>query len=174
MLHTTFVRLHKAGACIESYQKLVRGLGGITKYGRTTPIPLDQIVEILNLQDALWALQCTIEPSDKLARLFACDCAWRVLPLYESNYPDDKRVRNCIEVARRFAIGEATKEELSAAGAAAGAAAWAAAWAVARTAAWTAWDAAWTAAWDAAGDAAGAAEVAWQTEHFLEMLRETK
>ena len=96
------------------------------------------------------------------ARLFACDCAALVLPIYEKEYPDDKRPRKCIKVARKFAHGKATREEMTAAGDAVWAAAvdaavaavWAAARAAARAAAWdAAWDAAWAAAWDAARDA---------------------
>lgn len=60
---------------------------------------------------------------ERIARLFACDCAEQVLPLFEQKYPDDARPRQCIETTRRFANGEATDEELAAAGAAAGAAA---------------------------------------------------
>lgn len=52
-------------------------------------------------------------------RLFAADCAERVLGHYDSRFPDDNRVRDCIEVARRYAIGEATDEERAAARAAA-------------------------------------------------------
>jgi len=81
-----------------------------------------------------------------------------VLPIYEKAYPDDNRPRKAIEIARRFANGEATKNELAAARAAAWAAAGAAAWAAARAAAWDAAEAAaWAAAWDAAGAAAWAA-----------------
>ena len=65
--------------------------------------------------------------NDRTARLFAADCAERVLHLYESKYPDDSRVRNAIEVARKVANGELDISELAAAGDAAGAAAWAAA-----------------------------------------------
>ena len=60
--------------------------------------------------------------NERTARLFACDCAERVLPVYEKEYPDDKRPREAIETARRYAEGEATKKELAAARAAAGAA----------------------------------------------------
>ena len=49
------------------------------------------------------------------ARMFACDCAERVLHLFEERLPDDKRPRACIETARRFALGEASKEELNSA-----------------------------------------------------------
>ena len=100
-------------------------------------------------------------------RLFACDCAEHVLHLYERNYPDDDRPRKAIEVARRYAEGEATRAELDAAWDAAGAAAWDAAGDAAGAAAWAA---AWDAAWDAAGAAAGAAEREWQRGRLMEYL----
>ena len=97
---------------------------------------------------------------DKSLRLFACDVATSVLPLFEEQYPDDLRPRQAIEVARRFANGDATQEELSAAGDAAWSAARDAAGSAAGYAAQYAWsaagDAAWSAAryaWSAAGDA---------------------
>ena len=64
-------------------------------------------------------------------RLFAADCAERVLYLFEKERPDDDRPRKAIQAARDFANGkiEAAARE------AAGAAAWAAAWAAARAAA---------------------------------------
>ncbi len=43
MLHTTFNKLHKYGACIDGYRKLAKYLGGVNKYGKDTPIPLDKI-----------------------------------------------------------------------------------------------------------------------------------
>ena len=45
-------------------------------------------------------------------RLFACDCAERVLPLFEAEFPDDNRPRQAIETARKFANGEASEAEL--------------------------------------------------------------
>ena len=71
-------------------------------------------------------------------RLFACDCAEQALPIYEKDYPDDKRPRKAVETARLFAEGKATQKELAAAWAAAVAAAVAAAWAAAVAAAWAA------------------------------------
>jgi len=126
--------------------------------------------------------------NERTARLLACEYAERVLPIYEKHYPDDKRPRQAIETARRFANGEATQEELAAAWdaarAAAGAAAWnaarAAAWNAARAAAWAAarnaaraavGDAARDAARAAAGAAAGAAECKWQNEKLMGLLR---
>lgn len=118
--------------------------------------------------------------NERTARLFACDCAEHVVHL-----TNDDRVAAAIQVARRFALGDATEEELAAARAAAvaaGAAAWAAirvAW-VARAAvvaagaaAWAAVRAAWVAraaAVAAAVAAAGVAERKWQTTKLLEYL----
>ena len=93
-------------------------------------------------------------------RLFAADCAERVLPIFEKRYPGDDRPRKAIEVARRFAEGEATQKEMRAAREAAGDAAWAAREA-AGDAAWDAAWAAWASAWDAAKDAAWDARAAW-------------
>ncbi len=110
--------------------------------------------------------------SERMARLFAADCAEHVLSVFEKRYPTDARPRKCIRVARRYAKGKATQQELAAARDAARAAAWAAAVA----AAWTAGaaGAAWTAvaaAWAAAGDAVGAAvERKWQTRRLFEYL----
>ena len=102
---------------------------------------------------------------DRTLRLFGVFCARSVEHLMT-----DQRSRDAIDVAERFAKGEATAEELSAARdaasaaardaasaaarSAAAAAARAAAWAAARDAAWSA---AWAAAWAAARAAAWAA-----------------
>jgi hypothetical protein len=125
--------------------------------------------------------------NDRTARLFACDCAERVLPLFELAHPDDSRPRVAIETARRFANGEATSDELAAAGAAAepaGAASWAAAGAAScatgdavRAAAVSAGAASWAAARAArdaavsARDAARAAERQWQARRLIEYLK---
>jgi len=104
--------------------------------------------------------------NEKTARLFACDCAERVLPIYEKEYPDDKRPREAIEAARRYAKGKATKKELAAAWSAARDAARAAWAAAAAGAAWSAArDAAW-AAWAAASDA----EREWQTARLMQYI----
>jgi hypothetical protein len=160
-LCVTLDTLQTAGACTEGYRKLLKHIGGVS-YGRSTPIPLAVVLKSNGLDDALWCLRATVEPCDTFARLLACDFAEAALHIFESESPGDMRPRVAIEVARRFAVGDATEAERAAAGdaawAAAGDAAWAAARTAARTAAWAAaGDAAWAAAGAAAGDAAGAA-----------------
>jgi hypothetical protein len=87
---------------------------------------------------------------ERTARLFACDCAERVLSIWERRAPDDKRPHECIAVARRYARGEATRDELDAAWDTAGAA-------------WAAAGDAWAAAW--------AAERDWQAQRLAQYLR---
>ena len=140
-----------------SYKKFARFKGGVRKWGADNTFPLIEVLKVCGLSDALWALRCCepVAERDKLARLFACDCAERVLPLFEKRYPNDKRPRKAIEVARRFVIGEATRGEWSAT--------WSATWSAARSATWSA---ARSAAWSAARSA----EIEWQTNHLQEML----
>jgi hypothetical protein len=124
MLNTTFAKLKEARACIEGYKKLAESLSGVRKYGKDTPIPLDKIIESNGLADTIWTLRCTIEPSENLLTEFACRCAEHVLHYFEDKYPDDKRPRLAIEVARNCS----TNKSLAAGAAedAAGAAAWSA------------------------------------------------
>jgi len=145
---TTLNRIRAHQPCQEGWEKLLAGLGK-TK-ADDEPLPFARIVEINGLDDALWC--CRAEPDRaKEWRLFAVWCARQVQHLMT-----DPRSITALDVAERYAHGQATDEELAAAGAdaryAAETAAWAAETAVgaAETAAGAA---AWAAAWAAALDA---------------------
>lgn len=113
-------------------------------------------------------------------RLFACDCAERVLYLYERAYPGDDRPRKAIQIARDHARGRATAAELESAlvlatsaaeAAPSGSAARCAAMSASGSATNEPQDAAvlaiWTAGWAAdEKDAAAGAERAWQRALF--------
>jgi hypothetical protein len=73
----------------------------------STEGPSSQISEVRKLIAA-------VDVRSELRR-FACDCAERVLSIYEDRYPNDDRLRRAIDVARRFAGGGASAEELQAA-----------------------------------------------------------
>jgi hypothetical protein len=149
-------------------------------YGAAGLAPLQVLDLDVPAADRLWTVLRLEVLTARECRELVCDFAEAVLPIWQKKYPANNRPADCIEVARRFARGEATSAELAAARAAAWAAAWdaardsawdaagdaarAAAWAAARAAARaTAWDAAWDAAGSAAWDAAGAAawDAAW-------------
>jgi hypothetical protein len=131
---------------------------------------VNQASEVLEAEEKVVVRQARLvkrlQWDARIARLFACDCAERALKYALSG---DTRPHEAIAVARRYAHGQASPEELAVAWAAAGdakAAAWdasaaagAAARAAASAAAWAAAGVAEAAAWAAAGDAASAA--AW-------------
>ena len=161
----TLKELRSAGACYNGYNKLVFGLQGkkfseidnaresYIRYKHDEPISIAFIAENNGLDDALWALRC-VKNHDRDIRLLAVQYARQVQHLME-----DERSINTINVAEKFANGEATEQELAAARVAAGDAAWVAAgdaaWVAAGVAARVAaWVAARAAAWVAAGVAA--------------------
>ena len=87
--------------------------------------------------------------NERTARLFACDCATRALKgERKAGHEPDKRSWEALRVARLYAEGKATKQELIVAGVAAGYA-------------WTASDIAWTAGKAAAKAAWNVTEAAW-------------
>jgi len=167
MICTSLSRIRAHQPCEDGWRKLLAGLGKTE--ADNEPLPYARIVEINGISDALWA--CRAEPQyAKEWRLFAVWCARQVEHLMT-----DERSKRACDVAERYALGQATDEELAAARDAARAAArdaaraaWAA-WAVASDAA-SAARAAWDAAWDVASDAAR--DAAWdaQTKKFLEIV----
>jgi hypothetical protein len=166
-IYTTLNRIRAHQPCEDGWRKLLAGLGKTE--ADNEPLPYARIVEISGIDDALWA--CRAEPQyAKEWRLFAVWCARQVEHLMQ-----DERSKRACDVAERYALGQATDDELAAASAAAWAAwdaaraasaaaraasaaaraASAAAWDAASAAAWDAWDAAWAAS--AAARAASAA-----------------
>ena len=92
------------------------------------------------------------EVTDRELRLIAVKCARQVQHLMK-----DERSINALDVAERFANGEATQEELNAA------------WDAARAAGDAAWAAAWAAAWEAAR--AARAKQAEIVREFVPMIK---
>ena len=165
MITTTLARIRAHSPCESGWRKLLTHLGK-TK-ADDEPLPYLVILQSNGLDDALWC--CRAEPQrTKEWRLYAVWCARQVQHLMT-----DPRSLAALDIAERYAHGEASDEELDAARDAARyaacAAAGAAAWAAARAAACAA---AGDAAWDAAGDAAGAAAGAAQQQEFLRIVGE--
>ena len=100
--------------------------------------------------------------SPQIAALFAADCAERVLPLFEQQYPQDDRPRKAIEAARAWAHGELTTAASASAADAADAAyaAYAAASAAASAAAYASASAASASASASAASASASASAA--------------
>lgn len=178
-LYTTLNKIREHAPCASGWEKLLKHLGK-TK-ADDEPLSLLTILDSNGLDDALWCLRA-VDGYDREIRLFAVDCARDVEHLME-----DERSIKALDVAKRYANGEATKEELDSAYAAAYAAARAAALAaeeignVASAAALAAWDAALGVACVAARAAASnAARTAWdaarktQEQRFRDMVLKTQ
>ena len=170
MIYTTLELCKKHGACESGYKKLAKAVGGVTKYGKSTPIALTTVLESNGIEDCLWAFRAT--PNDQhdrvmlIAKTFAIDCAEQCLAEYEKKYPSDTRPRDAIIAARAYLVGSITKEKLDAARSAA----WSAARSAAESAAWSAARSAASAAWSAARSAAWSAARQWQANRLTELL----
>ena len=156
-MKTTLNTIRKHEPCTYGWQKLLTYLGK-TK-ADDEPLSIATILDSNGLDDALWCLRA-VEGRDREIRLYAVWCARQVQHLLK-----DPRSLDALDVAERYANGEATRDELSAAGAAAWEAAWSAAWSAAYATRAAAWSAAWTATYAtraAAADAVDAArDAAW-------------
>ena len=137
-MKTTLNAIRDHHPCADGWKKLLANLGKTA--ADDDPLSLITILDSNGIDDALWCLRAVYD-HDKEIRLFAVWCARQVQHLMT-----DQRSVAALDVAERFANGDATKEELDAAGAEAGAAARAAAGAAAWAAARAAADAAWAAA----------------------------
>ena len=150
-MKTTLNKIKAHHPCIQGWKQLLKHLGK-TK-ADDEPLSLLTILDSNGLDDAIWCMRA-IDGRDKEIRLYAVWCARQVQHLIK-----DPRSLVALDVAERFANGEATVEELDAArdaapDAAPGAAlgeAWGAAW-------WAAW-------WAARGAARGAvSDAEWDDE----------
>jgi hypothetical protein len=164
-MKTSLNKIREHSPCAAGWGKLLKRLG--KTQADDEELSLLTILESNGLDDALWCIRA-VDNCNRDARLYAVWCARQV-----QHFMTDQRSLDALDVAERYANGQATDRELAAACASAwDAAAWdaardAAAWAAARDAAWaraSARDAAWDAARDAAcasaRDAARAA-AAW-------------
>ena len=148
-MNTTLNQIRSKSPCVDGWTKLLKHLG--KTQADDEPLSLTTILDSNGLEDALWCLQA-VDGHAREIRLYTVWCARQVQHLTK-----DQRSIDALDVAERFANGQATKNELTAAGFAARAAARAAAG-----------DAAWAAraaAWDAARDA--------QEVKFREMFCDT-
>jgi hypothetical protein len=152
-MKTTLNKIRAHSPCTDGWKKLLNNLGKTE--ADDEPLLLTTILESNGLDDTLWCLRA-VDGHEREMRLFAVACARRV-----QHWMTDKRSLDALDVAEKFANGQATQEELTAAMAAGRAAAEAAAWAAAEAAAWAAaWAPAWAAAWAARAAESDAAEAA--------------
>ena len=147
MIHTTLNKIFEA----KPVEKIWLGL--LAHLNKTDPddepLPLSTVLDAVGLDECLWCLQ-TVPEHDREWRLYAIRCARKVQHL-ATNQRNDR----VLEVAKKFANGKATADQLAHALTDAedsvGTAVRRAAQSTAKT---DAWAAAWYAVWYAAGAAA--------------------
>ena len=106
-LTTTLNRIRAHDPCADGWGKLLKHLGKTA--ADDEPLPYAAILESNGLDDALWC--CRAEPQhDRLWRLYAVWCARQVQHLMK-----DQRSIDALDVAERYANGQATDQELAAA-----------------------------------------------------------
>lgn len=143
-MKTTLNKIRAHSPCKDGWENLLTYLG--KTQADDEPLAITTIIDSNGLEDALWCLRA-VEGKDKEIRLFAVWCARQVQYLMK-----DKRSIDALDVAERYANGEATEEDLKAASEVASDAARAAGDAAADAS-----DSARSAAWASAARAAGAA-----------------
>jgi hypothetical protein len=169
MIYTTLERIRSHAPCADGWEELLTHLGK-TK-ADDEPLPMTAVLESNGLDDALWCLRAEPQHS-AIWRLLAVHYARQVQHL-----TTDPRSVSALDVAERHAHGQATDDDLAAAGEAArvaeleagseaaGEAAGASAWAAARDARAAAGAAAWAARAAAAGGKQ-AADLRTVLEHY--------
>ena len=175
-MKTTLNKIRQHKPCRDGWEKLLKHLGKTKPDDE--PLSLLTILDSNGLDDALWCLRA-VDGYDKEMRLYAVWCARQI-----QHFMTDQKSLDALDVAEKYAHGQATYEELKQARVAAWNAAFvtacvtarAAAWAAETAAAWdvarvTAWEAARAATWAAARDAAKVATwAAAQETEFKRML----
>lgn len=106
-LTTTLNRIWACNPCDTGKRRALKAAGKDAPDDE--PITYQQIVDAVGFEAALWC--CRAEPQyDRMWRLFAVWCARRVQHLMS-----DQRSIDALDVAERYARGQATDEELAAA-----------------------------------------------------------
>lgn len=162
-MKTTLNKIREYQPCAVGWQKLLTYLGKAK--ADDEPLSIATIIDSNGLDDAIWCLRA-VEGHDREIRLFAVWCARQV-----QHVMTDQRSLDALDVAERYANGDATEAELNAAWDAARAAAGVGAWDAARVAAWAARAAAGAAVRVAAGSAVEAAAMAAAEDAWGEMKR---
>ena len=75
-------------------------------------INLKELFTKLPINDFCWWFTTKCELTNNQLQEFAVFCAKLVLPIFEKKFPNDNRVRECIEYTERFLKGDTRKEGL--------------------------------------------------------------
>ena len=108
MITITLQQINDKNPCLSGWETILAAHGG-ENADMNAEFPLVDALETNGLDDVIWAMQCLPE-YDREWRLFAVWCARQTQYLLT-----DQRSLDVLDVAERFARGQATSDELSAA-----------------------------------------------------------
>ena len=106
-MKTTLNKIREYSPCADGWQKLLAYLGK-TK-ADDEPLSIATIIDSNGIDDAIWCLRA-VEGHAKEIRLFAVWCARQIQHLLT-----DQSSFEALDVAEKYALGQATKEGLTAA-----------------------------------------------------------
>ena len=110
-MFTTLNKLVEYNLCKDKYEHLLKCLG--KTQADDDPLSIRTILEYNGVYDAIWALLID-DKSEREIRLFACDLAESVfLHIFRETYPNSNKLRNAIDVARKYANSEVEITQLT-------------------------------------------------------------
>jgi hypothetical protein len=101
-MKTTLNQIKQFNPCESGWEKLIVHLG--PDFPADREFPVSEVVKSNGVADTFWLLKGIMELGalKKLSVEFSCDCAERVLPIFEAGYPDNPVPRKAIEAAREW------------------------------------------------------------------------
>lgn len=81
---------------IPSFNKLLSSLGKTTPDDE--PLDMEYVLDEIGITETIWILS-VIKPRSDFVIEFAIKCAWHVLPIFESEFPNDNRPAAFLELA---------------------------------------------------------------------------
>ena len=122
-MKTNLKTIIKFRPCSRGITKLMNNLGhkcnrcnwedvynSLSKEQQTKDIDFKFILESNGVKDTFW---CLYTQPKKIRMLISADVAESILHIYEEQYPNDMRVRNCIQGVRDYCDGKITQERLN-------------------------------------------------------------
>ena len=92
----------------EKIQKLIEFYGSKEEFSIKEIILSD-----ISLQDKRWFIYNNCELNIEEKKNLSLKLAWCVLPIYESQYPNDSRIKDCLQAIKDFKNGKITIEILN-------------------------------------------------------------
>jgi hypothetical protein len=150
-MKTTFQKIRDNNPCGDGWRKLICYY---KPESFNEEVTIEEIVKSNGIKDAIWALRA-VDDKKKIV-MFSIAVAKTCLSNFEKYFPNDNRVRKCLEITEKYINDECTLEDLEAAE-----------YAV-RSAVRSAWSAVRSArsAWSAAESAARSAEYAARSAEY--------